>query len=70
METSNNRLSDRLAVCPEDAATLISVSRPTIYNLINAEGGIKSFTLGRRRLIPVDALRQWVNEQADTSRGA
>lgn len=63
MEREN--LLDRLAVSPDEAAQLLGISRPSIYPLLDTEGGIKSFRIGRSRRIPLDALREWVNGQTE-----
>ena len=63
------RLIDRLAVSPTEAAQLIGVSRPTIYDLLNAERGIPSVKIGSRRVIPVDGLRRWLNERTEEGNG-
>ena len=68
MENTQERLIDRLAVNPREVAELMGVSTPTVYNLLNKADGIPSFTVGNRRLIPVDALRSWLADQVN--RGA
>lgn len=52
-----------LAVSAAEAARLLGVSRPTIYQYIG-QTGFPSFKLGNRTLISVDGLRKWVEEQA------
>jgi excisionase family DNA binding protein len=47
---------------PEEAADVLNVSRSTVYNLM-AAGLLRSITICRSRRIPVDALREWVNQQ-------
>lgn len=55
---------ERLAVSVTEAAALLGVSRPTVYTLLERGGGLPSFRCGRRRLIPVAALRAWIEAQA------
>lgn len=55
---------ERLAVSVGEAATMVGVSRATLYPLIG-RGELASFTLGPRRLVPVAALREWVERQAE-----
>ena len=51
------RLDDsRMAVTLREAAGLLSVSERTIWGLC-ASGQLRSFTIGRCRRIPTDALR-------------
>ena len=51
--------STALAVTVDEAARTVKISRPTIYTEINS-GRLRSFTLGRRRLISVKALQEWI----------
>ena len=53
-----------LAVSAVDAARLLGVSKPTVYELMN-QTGFPSFKVGRRTLISVDGLRDWVRAQAE-----
>ena len=48
-----------IAVSTDVAAKLLGVSKPVIYNLIH-QGGFPAFKIGRRTLIGVDQLREWV----------
>lgn len=54
---------ERLAVSVDEAARLIGVNRAHLYPLVMG-GTVPSFKLGARRLIPVEGLRRWVEEQA------
>jgi excisionase family DNA binding protein len=54
-----------LLVSIPDAAKLLSVSRTAIYQLVSS-GELASLTIGRRRLIPVSALRSLAGVPADT----
>jgi excisionase family DNA binding protein len=54
-------LDGRLAVNPAEAVRLTGLSRSTIYNLLGS-GELPSVTVGRRRLIPVSALKKLVGE--------
>lgn len=56
-------MADKLALSISEAATLLGVSRPTMYNLIHKDG-FPVFAIGRRRLIPVDELREWLRQQS------
>lgn len=49
-----------LAVSPQDASTMLGVCLATIYNRM-ASGELPSTQLGRRRLIPVAAIRQIID---------
>ncbi len=52
-----------IAVSVEEAAKLLGVSKPTVYSMIRG-GGLPHLSLNRRTLIPVEGLREWVNERA------
>lgn len=55
----NTPASRSLAVSPAEAARLIGCGRTMLYQLL-AAGELPSFTLGRRRLIRVAALEEWL----------
>ena len=51
-----------LAVSAAEAARLLGVSRPTLYNLLN-QTGFPSFRVGNRVLVSVAGLQDWVDQQ-------
>lgn len=53
-----------VSVSVEDAAHLLGVSAPTVYQLIQ-RGGLPAFKAGSRTLIGVAALRRWVDAQTE-----
>lgn len=55
---------DSIALSVTEAAALLGVSRPTIYQLLNRED-FPSFRIGARRLISRAGLERWVQEQAE-----
>lgn len=55
-----------LAVSATEAARLLGVSKPTIYQYIHQDG-FPAFKLGSRTLISVDGLRQWVQKQMEVN---
>jgi excisionase family DNA binding protein len=48
-----------LAVSPAEAGRLVGIGRTTIYHAISC-GDLKSVKIGARRLVTVEALRQWL----------
>ena len=48
-----------LAVSPNEAARLAGVGRTKLYEAIGS-GALRSFKIGTRRLIMVEALRDWL----------
>ena len=55
--------AEKLALSVTEAATLLGVSRPTVYELIKRED-FPSFRIGTRRVISRAGLERWVDEQA------
>ena len=58
----------RLALRPKDAAKALGIGERLLWSLTN-RNEIPHFKLGSATLYSVDALRQWMAEQA-TKRGA
>ncbi|WP_289149588.1 helix-turn-helix domain-containing protein [uncultured Salipiger sp.] len=48
-----------LAVSPNEAARLYSIGRTTLYAALSS-GELKSIKIGTRRLITLEALRDWL----------
>lgn len=57
-----------LAVSAPEAARLLGVSKPKVYELMGQEG-FPSFKLGGRTLVSVDGLREWVRAQSGGKAG-
>ena len=53
---------DRLLYSPAEAASVASVSRPTIYRWMKIDGFPVAHIGGCTR-IPVEAFQRWINEQ-------
>lgn len=49
----------RLAVSPGEAARLSGLGRTTLYEAI-VSGALRSLKIGRRRLITIEALKDWL----------
>lgn len=56
-----------LAVSPSEAARITGLGRTSIYAAIK-DGDLKSIKLGRRRLIRIIALEEWLRAH-EVSRG-
>lgn len=52
-----------LAVAPGEAARLAGLGRTTVYEAIGT-GELRSIKIGSRRLIMVEAIRDWLNSNA------
>ena len=48
-----------LAVSPAEAGHLAGVGRTTIYGAISS-GELRSLKIGARRLVAIEALREWL----------
>lgn len=53
-----------LTVSTTEAARLLGISRPTVYELLR-QNAFPSFQVGTRRLIPVAGLQAWVAAQSE-----
>ena len=53
---------DKLAVGTTEAARLLGVSRPTLYQLLN-RSDFPSFRVGNRVLVSVGGLQAWIDRQ-------
>lgn len=62
MTTSENANTQNppIAVSPDEAARLAGIGRTTLYAAL-AKGDLPSIKIGTRRLIRVDAIRDWLN---------
>lgn len=54
---------DKLGVSVTEAALLLGVSRPTMYNLVNRDDFPK-IRVGRRVIIPRQGLEEWMQKEA------
>lgn len=61
----NQEKREPLAISAPEAARLLGVSKPTIYQYIKRED-FPSFKLGSRTLVSLEGLREWVKRQVDT----
>jgi excisionase family DNA binding protein len=52
---------EKLLLTPADAAVALSVSRTTVYELMN-RGLLRSVKLGTCRRIPVEAIRELIGQ--------
>jgi excisionase family DNA binding protein len=55
-----------LLVRVEEAARILSLSRSTIYEMLE-RGELPSVRYGAARRIPIAALRAWVEQQTETA---
>lgn len=55
--------TEKLTLTVTEAAALLGISKPTLYQIIYSEG-FPSFRIGRRTVISRAGLERWVQEQA------
>ncbi len=55
-----NKTTQVIAVSPNEAARLCSIGRTTLYASLSS-GELKSIKIGTRRLITIDALKDWLH---------
>ena len=60
---------ERLLLTPAEAAAVLSVSRTTVYELLN-RGVLRSIKLGACRRIPVEALGELIDGVGQGGRSA
>ncbi len=54
---------EKMTLNISEVAQALGVSRPTVYRMVHM-AGFPCFRVGARVLIPKEALREWVNAQA------
>lgn len=59
----NNRLCYNLS----EAAAAMGISRKFLYDHVINQPGFPLMKLGRKRLVPVDALREWLANQTEAA---
>lgn len=59
----NAVLAPKLTMSVPEAAKLLGISIPSMYNLARTEG-FPTLMLGKRMMISVKGLERWVEEQA------
>ncbi len=61
-----NQVPQIIAVSPDEAARLCSIGRTTLYAALSS-GELKSVKIGTRRLITLEALRDWLKRNETTA---
>lgn len=57
--TNDTKQITPIAVSPDEAARIAGIGRTTLYAAL-AKGDLPSIKIGTRRLIRVDAIRDWL----------
>lgn len=66
--TTENFTTDSLALRPREAAKSLGVSERSLWEWTH-RGDVPYVRIGRTILYPVDALREWLNRRAETTKG-
>lgn len=61
-------MADKLVFNAHEAAAALGISLPTFYTLAGREG-FPCVRVGRRLLVPVDGLREWLAKEASAANG-
>lgn len=54
---------NRITISTKEAAQMLGVSLPTMYELVHIDG-FPSIRVGKKILVSVEGLRNWVNERS------
>lgn len=54
---------NRITISPKEAATMMGISMPTIYELVH-RSDFPSIRVGKKILINMEGLKNWINEQS------
>lgn len=58
-------MDDLYAINVPELAKRLGIARPTAYDLVNSEGFYPAFRIGRKILVNVELLKQWMKEQSN-----
>ena len=56
-------MTEKLALDVSEAAALVGVSRPTMYQILNREDVHIDFYVGTRRKVSRKALQEWIEQE-------
>ncbi len=59
---------ERMALSVEEAMDALNLGRPLIYRMMNSKQ-LGSIKVGGRRLIPMDAIRRFLDQEIDAQVG-
>ena len=64
-EVRRMQVNEKIALDVAEAAELLGVSRPTMYNICNRSDFTATFKIGSRTKISREGLIEWVRRQTD-----
>ena len=62
---TTQKFEDRLTISVAEMAEYLGVSRPTAYAILNKGDCRAGFKVGRRTVVSVERLKEWVNRQTE-----
>lgn len=62
-------LAKRVTISVDEFASLMSISRPMGYVIINSNDGPPYISVGKRKILPTEGVKRWIAEQS-TKRAA
>ena len=68
MAENQNQSSGKLAVSVAEFAEMLSISRPTAYEIIRRADFKGAFKVGTKTLISVEGARKWIEQQTEEAR--
>ena len=57
-------MTEKLTISVDEMASMLGISRPVAYELVKRDGFPAVRVSERRIIVPVEALKRWLNEQA------
>lgn len=60
----------KLCISVPEMAKYMSIGIVTAYNMVNTESFYPAFRVGKKYVVSVDRLRQWIIEQTDSRQSA
>ena len=54
-------MENKILITSKEAAAMMNVSMPIFYNLVSSEG-FPAVRIGRKHLISVEGLKDWIKE--------
>lgn len=61
----DNMYGNRITITPKEAASMLGLSLTTMYELVHSDG-FPCIRVGKKILINVEGLRNWLNERTGT----
>ena len=60
-------MNDCLLLRISEVCRMLSLSRTTVYSLLDQSDGLRTVRVGRARRVPADEVRIWIKNRIDAS---